>query len=1157
MTESILERVKHYNVIVQKKMKQNKHNFLVRRLLGFASVAVATLGFGAVVSAGDITWDFSGDPADEGIVLSGNNDEIWVEEGGNDGGFLAVTYPEGGQSGFVAFPSIDADNEVVTAFKLEGDVRIGNSTGERAADGFSISLARDNGTDPVVDDLNANDSISGQGSFAGGIAEGGTTTGVAVSFDTWSGNVLPDSGDIEGIIVRVDNVTVTRVGLPTRHGECDDITSLQTGPRNQLYWDDGGEPRDPESWSELCWQPFSVELDETAKLTVMFKGNAVLDGFQTTYFPTKSRLILAGRTGGANEHTHFDNLHLVTQTSTGGGAPPAPENLKIDLEGAGFVRLSWDAAPTADRVAYKIERDGVQLAGQVTDTTFDDFGVNANSSYAYKVYSMSIDGTLSEAGTAEVTASTIGEVPVESFLKLQIFGDSAGTVAEDFIFGDPNFPDSPSGAEYINGLDFTPGGIADNYGGLVTGTLTPEVSGDYHFFVRSDDGSEFFLNEDGADIPDPSVDFSIAFEVGCCNAFFEPGDGDQTTVVPISLTAGESYGFAMVVKEGGGGDWFQVAWRMEGDDTPAADLAPITGSVIGGGMGDPTGAWINITAQPQGGIVPEGSDATVSFSVDAGSPYTPAVLYQWMKDGVPVAGATSADLNLIGATAADSGDYTCKITVLGLTETTEAASVSVQQPVALAAGNTIAINFGADEPDGARSDVEGAAGVLGTSVWNNVDGGSGSGNFLTADVDGTAGLTGVSVTWSSPNTWSSRGRGEENNTGTGEDADLMTGYIDTNGTDPNNVTVNGLPEDMAYDVIVYMKGGVIGRGGDYTLQGGIADGLVALWNFDNEDFTDSVGIYNGEERGADPIGFTGGPSADFGQALTLDGIDQFVEITSGTPDDLAFADGSMSLSTWFRVGAFDKSWQALVAKGEGSNWRFARRGGENGLAIAAGSGDTPSATGAGADVNDGEWHHLVGVANQTFGTMIYIDGELASSNTGQESVLTANGSPMMIGDNPGAVGRSWNGDIDDVALWSRALSASEVSALAAGPLSTEGTTIPHLDEAPFNGTFVEGSAGDYIVFRGVTGGSFVLSGLPTNVRAPINGIEILIGGGFEAPVGGGGITSVALQDGQVVIEFEGTLQSADSVTGPYNAVAGATSPYSVAPTKASEFYIAD
>ena len=52
------------------------------------------------------------------------------------------------------------------------------------------------------------------------------------------------------------------------------------------------------------------------------------------------------------------------------------------------------------------------------------------------------------------------------------------------------------------------------------------------------------------------------------------------------------------------------------------------------------------------------------------------------------------------------------------------------------------------------------------------------------------------------------------------------------------------------------------------------------------------------------------------------------------------------------------------------------------------------------------------------------------------------------------------------------------------------------------------------------------------------------------------IDSIALTDGSVVIEYEGTLMSADSVNGPYNAVAGATSPYSVAPDQGAQFFIA-
>ena len=253
----------------------------------------------------------------------------------------------------------------------------------------------------------------------------------------------------------------------------------------------------------------------------------------------------------------------------------------------------------------------------------------------------------------------------------------------------------------------------------------------------------------------------------------------------------------------------------------------------------------------------------------------------------------------------------------------------------------LGINFASDEPDGAGSAVDGAAGVLGTTVWNNLVGAAGEAADLDIQLNGAAAASGISVSWSSPNTWSSTGRGEENNTGTGNDGNLMTGYIDTNATDPNSVTVSGLSTELPYDVIVYMKGGVVGRGGDYA-----------------------------------------------------------------------------------------------------------------------------------------------------------------------------------IGDQ----------------------------------------VLSHIDTGAFDGNYVHGGEGDYIIFKDLSGESFTLTGTPTNVRAPINAIEVVMGGGVEVPGGGGGsgsISSVALSDGSVVIEYTGTLKSAATVTGPYSAVAGASSPYSVAPTQAAEFYIAE
>lgn len=641
------------------------------------------------VPAGEVLYNFDADPSAILEIVTSNNDQPWQATGGNPGGFLAVSYPRDSQYGGFIFPDID-DGKIVTAFRFEADLRVGNPQGTRAADGFSVSFARSN--DPLL----ADGALSTTSNFAGGIPEGGSTTGIAVSFDTWSGNTLPDGNDIEGIIVRVDNVTVLREALATRNGSCEDATSLQTGPRDEAFWTDNGDPYVAESWDTLCWQKLVVDLTDTGKLSVSWKGKTILDSLQTTYFPTPGRIILAGRTGDENEHTHFDNIKLTTSATAADTEKPTTPPNASGTAGARRVALTWGAATdNSGRVAYKVYRDGNVLANLLTDTRYDDTSAFPGKAYRYEIAATDVSGN--ESVRAVVSVTTASEVDTPGWLVGEIY-DGIGGTAVSALLESEKWPASPDRSRYLNGLSFGFGGASgpefgDNYGIRVAGVLTAPETGQFRFFVRSDDASAFYLNAAGAALPVPGTDAPIAEETDCCDSFQEPGVANDdaatfATSETVSLVAGQRYGFVYLVKEGGGGDNGEVAWRKEGDTTAANRLAAIRGAVFAGGKGDAVGASIVLSNAPVAASVVAYKPVTFSATAVATSPYNSPIAYQWYRNGAVIRDATSATYTIPVTQPSDDG-VAIKVTasVPGATVTSPEVTLTVaaNQPARVAA----------------------------------------------------------------------------------------------------------------------------------------------------------------------------------------------------------------------------------------------------------------------------------------------------------------------------------------------------------------------------------------------------------------------------------------------------------------------------------------
>jgi len=207
--------------------------------------------------------------------------------------------------------------------------------------------------------------------------------------------------------------------------------------------------------------------------------------------------------------------------------------------------------------------------------------------------------------------------------------------------------------------------------------------------------------------------------------------------------------------------------------------------------------------------------------------------------------------------------------------------------------------------------------------------------------------------------------------------------------------------------------------------------LVAHWDFEG-DFSDATG------KGHDGLAF-GDPTIVNdplrGQALEVDGDDRIG--VSDAPDLNFGANESMTLTTWVNFDPVNapEGWRGIVTKG-----RTELGGGTNYVDELYGFYVTPSnywhvnSGGVNGDAQaapGGQWHHLAFVQDGSAGEgYFYIDGEVVMSG-GAESCDTT-GRALFIGAAGTDVGvfESFKGRIDDVRIYSYALSELEIQYLA-------------------------------------------------------------------------------------------------------------------------------
>lgn len=229
------------------------------------------------------------------------------------------------------------------------------------------------------------------------------------------------------------------------------------------------------------------------------------------------------------------------------------------------------------------------------------------------------------------------------------------------------------------------------------------------------------------------------------------------------------------------------------------------------------------------------------------------------------------------------------------------------------------------------------------------------------------------------------------------------------------------------------------------------DGLVSWWNFEGGSTRDAgPSGNNGQAIGNPTLGEGHGGS----DGLWFNGVDQYVSV----PDSPSLQiPGDLTVTAWMNVTTGNDH-SAVCWKGQGIGWgaRYSWR-----IATTSDTGMTWGRTNGNENfegdelyfatedvITTGEWIHVALTSSSTDGQHAYVNGEDITAVTGQPDNAAATGPfgtfpgyPVEIG-----VGRRvggtdgndsyFNGGLDEIGVWNRALSADEIATLSAGETPT-------------------------------------------------------------------------------------------------------------------------
>ena len=239
-----------------------------------------------------------------------------------------------------------------------------------------------------------------------------------------------------------------------------------------------------------------------------------------------------------------------------------------------------------------------------------------------------------------------------------------------------------------------------------------------------------------------------------------------------------------------------------------------------------------------------------------------------------------------------------------------------------------------------------------------------------------------------------------------------------------------------------------------NVTSGPVSGLIGYWSFD-PGFVSGNTLFDQSGSNLNLNAFsTTTATGEINQALQFNGTSSWAQVLGGySAYDL---NGSMSFALWVKTSNTSRV-EALISKyaAADSGYGYLLRTTAAGtLQLAFGGANVSGGSTIASDVtkiNDGNWHHVAVVVNLGTSVSFYIDGTLSSTSTIFSEAEAAQ-SYFQLGLNPYTpYGQYFTGSMDEVRVYNRALTASDVTALAKPYAPTISIV------SPTSGTSVSGS----------------------------------------------------------------------------------------------------